>query len=99
MAQWERKQAGAIVQAATAHMDAVQDADGLSHLANIVQFGKIVERSDSTGTHTLTALQAELCTYCKNRKIYPCNGYQHQRGCEFVETVVPLSPSCFGDWA
>ena len=30
MAQWERKQAGAIVQAATAYMDGMQDADGLS---------------------------------------------------------------------
>ncbi len=87
------------MQAATAHMDAVQDADGLSHLANIVQFGNNVERSDSTGSYTLTALQAELCTYCKNGKVYPCSGHTHQSGCAFVENVMPLSPSCFGDWA
>ena len=48
MAQWERKQAGAIVQAATAYMDGMQDADGLSHLAKIVQLGKAVERTDSS---------------------------------------------------
>jgi hypothetical protein len=97
MAQWQRKQAGAIVQAATAHMAGVRDPDALSQIAKIVQFGKAVERTDSTGSYTLTALQAALCTYCKSGKIYPCSGYQPQVGCAFVETVVTLTPSCFGN--
>lgn len=97
MAQWQRKQAGAIVQAATAFMDGVHDAEGLAQLGKIVQFGKAVERTDSTGAYTLTALRAALCTYCVSRDIYPCTGYQAQNGCAFVETVVTMTPSCFGD--
>jgi hypothetical protein len=97
MAQWQRKQADAIVQAATAHMEGVHDAEALSQLAKIVQFGKAVQRTDSTGSYTLTALRAALCTYCNNGKIYPCSGYQLQIGCAFVENMVTLTPSCFGD--
>ncbi len=99
MAQWERKQAGAIVQAATAYMDGMQDADGLSHLAKIVQLGKAVERTDSSDAQKLTALRSALCTYCISRKIHPCSGYLPQNGCAFVETVVTLTSSYFGDFS
>lgn len=99
MAQWQRKQAGAIVQAATEYMDRTSDADGLSQLAKIVQLGKAVERTDSTGAYTLTALRTALCSYCTSGKIHPCSGYNIQTGCAFVETVVTLTPSCFGDFS
>jgi hypothetical protein len=99
MAQWERKQAGAIVQVATAHMDRAKDPFVHSQLAAIVQFGKTVEQSNFTGANTLTALRAALCTYCNNGKIYPCGGYHEGNGCAFVENEVVLTPSCFGDWA
>jgi hypothetical protein len=99
MAQWERKQVGAIVQAATAHIDREQDPAGRSRLATIVQFGKTVERSDFTGGNTLPALRAALCAYCNNGKIYPCAGYVQGNGCAFVEAEVTMTPSCFGDFA
>jgi hypothetical protein len=99
MAQWERKQAGAIVQAATAHMDREQDPARHAHLAVIVQFGKAVERSNFTGANTLPALRAALCTYCNNGGLYPCRGYVEGKGCAFVESEVTLTPSFFGDFS
>jgi hypothetical protein len=99
MHQWERKQAGVIVQAASAHMDRAKDPVVHSQLAVIVQFGKTVERSNFTGASTLPALRAALCAYCTNGELYPCSGYVEVKGCAFVESEVTLTPSCFGDFA
>jgi hypothetical protein len=99
MAQWERKHAGAIVQAAMAHMDRAKNLGRHTHLEVIVQFGKAAEQSNFTDASTLRALRAALCTYCTNERTYPCTGYVKENGCAFVESEVTLTPSCFGDFA
>lgn len=96
MAQWQRKQASSIADAATAYLGGMQDEDGRVKLAKIVRLAKAVERTDCAGPYTLTALRSELCGFCKSEKIFPCSGYQQQNGCAFVETGLTLTPSYFG---
>ena len=96
MAQWQRKQAGSVAQAATAFMDGIQDEPARAQLAKIIQLAKAVERTDCAGAHTLTALRAELCSFCASEKIFPCRAYHPQNGCAFVETGLAMTPSYFG---
>lgn len=96
MAQWQRKQAGAIAVAAAAFMEGIQDGDERAKLAKIINLAKAVERTDSAGAYSLTALRTELCGYCTNEKIFSCRGYQQQNGCAFVETGLTFTPSYFG---
>ena len=96
MAQWQRKQAGSIAVAAAAFMDGIQEEDARAKLAKIINLAKAVERTDSAGAYSLTALRTELCSFCTNEKIFPCRGYQQQNGCAFVETGLTLTPSYFG---
>jgi hypothetical protein len=96
MAQWQRKQAGSIADAATAFMESIDDQTARTQLVKVIRLAKAVERTDCAGAYTLTALRAELCSFCSSEKIFPCRGYQQQNGCAFVETGLTLTPSYFG---
>jgi hypothetical protein len=96
MAQWQRKQANSIADAATAFMHSICDETAQVKLAKIVRLAKAVERTDCAGAYTLTALRTELCGFCSNEKLFPCRAYQQQNGCAFVETGLTLTPSYFG---
>jgi hypothetical protein len=96
MAQWQRKQAISIADAATAFMGNQQDERTHAQLSKIVRLARAVERTDCAGSYTLTALRSELCAFCTGEKLFPCTGYQQQNGCAFVETGLTLTPSYFG---
>ena len=96
MAQWQRKQASSIADAATAFMHSIHDETARVKLAKVIRLAKAVERTDCAGAYTLTALRTELCGFCSHEKIFPCRAYQQQNGCAFVETGLILTPSYFG---
>jgi hypothetical protein len=96
MAQWQRRQASSVADAAAAFMGSMQDERARAKLAKIIHFAKAAERTDCAGAYTLTALRSELCGFCKCEKIFPCGGYVQQNGCAFVETGLTLTPSYFG---
>ena len=88
MSSWESREADVLAQALAKHCrDNPEDPAGNAVLAPVLAAAEAAADADDTSLAQLQALRGQLCTICRERKLYDCDvAYGWSERCTLVHT-------------